>query len=220
MSGSTAGMATIRIWDLPTRLFHWLIFLLIAASWLTQQIGRLDLHIKLGLVTVGLVLFRLFWGLIGSSTAHFAGFVKGPLAVARYLKGQSGPASGHNPLGGWSVMVMLLLLATQAGLGLFVIDEDGLNGGPFSRLISYDSARTLAHRHEAVFYILLGMIGVHVAAILFYALVRRDNLVPPMVTGRRAAAAGDAAMQPAPLWRFFVAAGLAAAITLWIAGIL
>jgi cytochrome b len=214
-----AGPA-VRVWDLPTRLFHWLIVLLVPALWFTHKIGRLDLHIKLGLVMLGLVLFRILWGLIGSSTARFSSFVKGPASVIRYLRGESGRAFGHNPVGGWSVVLMLLILATQAGIGLFVIDEDGLEGGPFSDLISYDAARTLAHRHETLFYILLAVICVHVAAILFYVLARRDNLVPPMITGRGEAGEGVEEMRPAPLWRLALAACLAAAITLWIAGIL
>ena len=104
---------------------------------------------------LGLVLFRLFWGLLGSSTARFAGFVRGPARVLRYLRGRTRAGLGHNPLGGWSVVLMLLLLLTQVGLGLFAIDEDGLVGGPLSHLVSYETARTLAHRHETVFYVLL-----------------------------------------------------------------
>ena len=136
----------VRIWDLPTRTFHWAIVLLLPALWWTTQIDRLDLHILLGETTLGLVLFRLIWGAIGSSTARFAGFVRGPGVVLRHIRGKAEAAFGHNPAGGWSVIVMLLLLCVQVGLGLFVSDEDGLNTGPLSHLISYDGARTLAHR--------------------------------------------------------------------------
>jgi cytochrome b len=110
---------------------------------------------------------------------------------------------------------MLLLLCVEIGLGLFVTDEDGLNSGPLSHLISYDGARTLADRHETLFYILLAFIAVHVAAILYYLVVKRDNLVTPMVTGRRVAPIGGEEMTGAPLWRFLFAAVLAAAIT-WV----
>jgi cytochrome b len=205
----------VRIWDLPTRLFHWAIVLLVPALWWTHQIDRLDLHILLGETMMGLVLFRLIWGVIGSSTARFAAFVRGPGATIRYMKGKAVAAFGHNPVGGWSVVAMLLLLSVQVGLGLFVSDEDGLNCGPLSHLISYDSARILAHRHETLFYILLGLIGLHVAAILYYLVVRRDNLVTPMVTGRRAPDGGDEAMVAAPKWRFLIAVLLAAGLT-WI----
>lgn len=205
----------VRIWDLPTRLFHWAIVLIVPALWWTHKIDRLDLHILLGETMLGLVLFRLIWGVIGSSTARFAAFVRGPGTIFRYMKGKAAAAFGHNPVGGWSVVFMLLLLSVQVGLGLFVTDEDGLNSGPLSHLISYDSARILAHRHETVFYILLALIGLHVAAILYYLVVRRDNLVTPMVTGRRAPSVSDEAMIGAPLWRFLIAAFLAAGLA-WI----
>ena len=205
----------VPLWDLPTRLFHWAIVLIVPALWWTHQIDRLDLHILLGETMMGLVLFRLIWGVIGSSTARFAGFVRGPGAVLRHLRGKSAAAFGHNPLGGWNVIAMLLLLAVQVWLGLFVSDEDGLNCGPLSHLISYDAARILAHRHETLFYILLGFIALHVGAILYYLLVKRDNLVAPMVSGRREAAEGEAAMIGAPLRRFLLAAALAASTT-WI----
>jgi cytochrome b len=212
--------ARITIWDLPTRLFHWLVVLLVPAMWATHELDLMDLHILLGQVMLGLVLFRIFWGLLGSSTARFAGFVRGPAAVVRYLRGRAGPALGHNPLGGWSVILMILLLLTQAGLGLFATDEDALVGGPLSHLVSYDTARTLAHRHETVFYILLAAIAIHVIAILYYLIVRRDNLVGPMITGSRPVRDDGAAMVGAPLWRFALAVALAAGITLAIAKLL
>jgi len=210
----TLSAPTVRIWDVPTRLFHWAIVILVPALWWTHRIGRLDLHIMLGEVMLGLILFRLIWGVIGSSTARFAGFLRGPGTVLEYVRGRAAAVFGHNPVGGWSAVVMLLLLAVQVALGLFVTDEDGLNSGPLSRLIEYDSARTLADRHETVFYILLGFIALHVAAIFYYLLVKRDNLITPMVTGSRAAPQSGEAMAAAPLWRFLAAAALATGLTL------
>jgi cytochrome b len=209
-----SGGRKVRIWDLPVRLVHWAIVLIVPAMWATHEYERMDLHILLGQILLGLILFRLIWGLMGSSTARFSGFVRGPRAVARYLAGRGGPVFGHNPLGGWSVLLMLLVLVTQIGLGLFAIDEDSLNEGPLSHLVSYETARILAHRHETVFTILLALIAVHIAAILYYRLFKRDDLITPMVTGRRAAGEDEAAMTPAPWWRFPIAAGLAAAATL------
>jgi cytochrome b len=205
----------VRIWDLPTRLFHWAIVLLVPALWWTHEIDRLDLHILLGEIMLGLLLFRLIWGVIGSSTARFASFVRGPGAVLRHLKGKAGVSFGHNPIGGWSVVAMLLLLCVEIGLGLFVSDEDGLYCGSLSHFISYDSARILAHRHETLFYILLGFIALHIAAIFYYLIVKRDNLVTPMVTGVRAPPTDEAAMIAAPLWRFLLAVASAAGLT-WI----
>lgn len=208
-------MTRIAIWDLPTRAFHWLLVLLIPAMWWTAKNDRMDLHILLGQVVLGLILFRIFWGLIGSSTARFAFFVKGPRAVIAYLRG-AWTGIGHSPLGALSVIAMLLVLGMQVGLGLFASDEDGLYQGPLSHHVSFDTAETLAERHETMFNILLVFIGLHLAAILFYRFVKRDKLIAPMVTGGRAGEPGETAMTPAPAWRFFAAAGLALAITLWI----
>ena len=203
----------VRIWDLPVRLFHWTIVLLVPALWATHHWEQMDLHLLLGEVMLGLVLWRLLWGVLGSSTARFAAFVRGPGAVLRYLRG-GGKGVGHNPLGGWSVVVMLLLLGVQVGLGLFAIDEDALDGGPLSHLVSYDTARTLAHRHETVFWILVAVIALHVLAILWDRLVKRDDLITPMITGRGDSVAGEAALVPAPLWRFLLSIVLAVGLTL------
>ena len=202
----------VRIWDLPTRLFHGALLLLVPALWATHHWDWMDLHILLGETMLGLILFRLFWGMIGGSTARFAGFVRGPRAIADYLRGRAPARIGHNPIGAVSVVALLLVLAVQIGLGLFASDEDGLNVGPLSHLVSFDTATTLAKRHETMFYVLLALIVVHVAAVLFYLLVRRRDLVTPMITG---CGAGEAEMAPAPLWRFLVSVVLAAALT-WI----
>jgi len=203
----------VGVWDLPVRLFHWSLVLLVPALWWTAETGRMDLHILLGEIMLGLILFRLFWGLFGSSTARFARFVKGPAAVLLYLRG-GGRATGHNPLGGWSVVTMLLALSVQVGLGLFASDEDGISYGPLSgHMPDLESAHEIAERHETFFWVLVALIALHVAAILYYRLVKRDDLVTPMVTGRAPAGAAGEAMLPAPLWRLLLAAGLAAGLT-------
>lgn len=210
-------MTRLAIWDLPTRAFHWLIVLLIPALWWTAKNDRMEVHILLGQTMLALVLFRIFWGLIGSSTARFATFVKGPGGIRAYLRGAGDGRVGHNPLGALSVIAMLLVLVMQVGLGLFASDEDGLHQGPLSHHVSLDAAETLADRHETMFNVLLVLIGLHLAAILFYLVVRRDNLIGPMVTGGRLSRGEEQAMTAAPMSRFLVAAGLAAALTLWIA---
>jgi len=206
----------VPVWDLPTRLFHGLLILLFGILWWSGKNERVDLHVMAGLTMLGLLLFRLVWGFIGGSTARFASFVRGPGAVFAYLRGRGGPAHGHNPLGGWSVVLMLILLSVQVGLGLFASDEDGFDSGPLSHLVSFESAQRLLENHETSFNILLAVIGLHVAAVLWYR-VRGDDLVRPMIDGRRGNAEGLVPLRPAPAWRFILAAALAAIAPLWIA---
>lgn len=210
-------MNRIAIWDLPTRAFHWLVVLLIPALWWTAEEEMMDVHMLLGQAMLGLVLFRIFWGLVGSSTARFASFVKGPGAIRAYLRGTAKPAIGHNPLGALSVIALLALLAVQVGLGLFSSEDDGLYQGPLSHHISLDASETLAERHETMFYVLLVFIGLHLAAILFYTVFKRERLIGPMLSGGREGSAAEAPMVAAPLWRFLLAAGAALGLTLWIA---
>ena len=210
------GVATrrVRIWDLPIRMFHWLLVLLIPFLWWTAEEERLDLHILGGTLMLALLVFRLVWGLIGSSTARFASFVRGPRGLLSYLGGRAAYAVGHNPLGGLSVLAMLGLLSLQVGLGLFAADEDGLEEGPLSHLISFDAAEEVADLHEDMFDVLLVLIGLHLAAILFYTLVRRKNLVGPMIGGSGNAPEEAAPMEPAGRGRLLVAVAIAAGIAL------
>jgi cytochrome b len=209
----------VRVWDLPVRLFHWALVLLVAALWATHELHLMEVHILLGQAMLGLILFRLIWGLIGSSTARFSSFLRGPRGVLAYLRAPGG-AFGHNPLGGWSVAAMLAALGVQVGLGLFASDEDGEHVGPLSHLVSYDDARALAEWHETFFNVLLALIGVHLAAILYYFFARREDLVTPMITGRREPFSSGEFMAPAPAWRFWLAAILALGFTLGIANFL
>jgi cytochrome b len=179
----------IQVWDLPVRVTHWLIAALFFFSWWSAENDQLEWHMLSGYATLTLVLFRLYWGLIGSSTARFAAFVRGPGAVTRYasrlfVRGERGSA-GHNPMGGWSAIAMLGFLLLQTILGLFAVDVDGINSGPLDYLVSFDTGRMVAHWHGAVFNVLLGLVGLHLAAIAFYAIFRRENLVVSMLTGRK-----------------------------------
>ena len=217
--GSGSGKSIrIAIWDRPTRIFHWALVLLIPFMWWTAEQELLELHRLGGYTILGLLLFRFFWGLFGSSTARFAGFVRGPRAVFAYLRGRWAHAAGHSPVGALSVLAMLAALSAQVGLGLFASDEDGLETGPLAHLVSIDLSEEITELHEDNFDLILVLIGLHVAAILFYAIVKRKNLVGPMITGSGEAPEGTAAMTHAPAWRFYVAATLAAAATLWVVG--
>jgi cytochrome b len=171
------------IWDLPIRLFHWTLVLLIGAAWATQeQLRDNERHALVGYAILTLLLFRLFWGLVGSETARFASFLHGPARIFAYVRGTGGVRVGHNPLGGWSVALMLALLALQVGTGLFLSDDDFF--APLSFWITEDTADTLADIHELNFNLLLAAIVLHVVAILYYALAKRQNLVGPMLTGK------------------------------------
>ena len=172
----------VAIWDLPTRLFHWLLVGLIGLSWWSAEYHFDDIHIWSGIAVLSLLIFRILWGFFGSSTARFASFVKGPKAVFGYLQG-TWRGIGHNPLGALSVIALLGMVGVQVGLGLFASDEDGLMQGPLANLIGFDAQETVTDLHEDLFNVLLVLIGLHLAAILFYRLLGK-NLVTPMVTGR------------------------------------
>ena len=208
---------SIKLWDLPLRLFHWSLVVLLAALWWTAENDRTELHEKLGYVTLGLLVFRLYWGLFGSSTARFSGFVKGPRAIAAYLRGQSSASVGHNPLGALSVLLLLGLMIVEVGLGLFTQDVDGIEAGSLAQYISYETADLASEWHEFLFNVILGVVALHLLAIVFYLVVKRDNLVGPMITGRKNF--DDAVESPrmASLANLFVGILLSAAIAWFVA---
>ena len=215
-----AGLVPVRVWDLPVRLVHWSFVALIPALWWTAENERFQLHGTLGLVMLALVVFRILWGIFGSTTARFSGFVRGPGAIRRYLAGlRSGiaaPIVGHNPLGALSVMALLGLLALQVGLGVFAQDSGADFFGPLNSLVGWDTAKALSEAHGFVFNLILALVAIHIAAILYYRFIKRDNLVSPMITGRRVFETSVAAPRIAPLWLALVCAALAAALAVWV----
>jgi cytochrome b len=186
---SHARVVRVRVWDAPTRLVHWTFVLLVATSWWTAENDALEWHRYSGYALLGLLLFRVYWGFAGSSTARFSDFVKGPGAVWAYLKtlrSQAGATFiGHNPLGGWSVLLLLATMIAQVALGLFAVDVDGIESGPLSHLVSFDTGRACAQVHENLFNVLLTLIALHVLAVVFYLLYKRQNLIAPMISGSR-----------------------------------
>jgi cytochrome b len=211
---STAGSAKQPLWDVPTRLFHWGLTGLIAFSWWSVHNHHTDWHIWSGFGILTLLLFRLLWGFVGSSTARFSSFVRGPKAVLGYLRG-SWSGIGHTPLGAISVVALLGAVAVQVGLGLFSEDEDGLFLGPLSRLISPETSDKVRDIHELWFNVVLGLIVLHVAAILFYRF-RGRHLTKPMITGRAVIDPGAAPMRPGKWWVAVICLVVAFAITRWI----
>ncbi len=213
----------IRVWDAPTRLFHWAIVLLLSTSWLTQHENWMALHYLSGYSIITLLLFRLVWGFIGSDTARFSGFLRSPIAALRHLahlhRREPDTEIGHNAAGGWMVLLLLALLAVQAATGLFA-NDDGANEGPLAGSVSKDWSDWLSHIHAVNFFYIKLAIAAHVMAVLLYALLKRQNLVGPMVVGHKLLPAGTAPPKLASPWRalvVLVAAG--AAVTVAIRGL-
>ena len=182
-------LQAIRVWDLPTRLFHWILVALIIAQWWTaEQSSTMDYHVWGGYAVLTLVLFRLIWGFVGSETVLFSNFVRGPGAALLYAKalmrGETPHYLGHNPMGGWSILALLILLLIQAGTGLFA-NDDIMIEGPLYAWVSKDTSDWLTTLHRFNFNLLLAMIAVHLSAVFFYLLVKRENLIHPMLSGRK-----------------------------------
>jgi cytochrome b len=212
-----AQTVAIAVWDLPTRLFHWALVALLGLSWWTAENDELDLHLYSGFAIMTLLLFRILWGLFGSSTARFRNFLRGPAAVIAYVRDAEGwKAVGHTPIGALSVVALLGLIALQVATGLFNSDDDGLNEGPLAPLVSYDIADVAHEVHDLLFNVLLTFVALHVAAILFYRLVLGKKLVGPMITGRAALDPDVEPMRPARGWLAVVCLLAALAITRWI----
>lgn len=173
----------IRLWDLPTRLFHWLLVLAVAGAFITAKIGgnAMHWHGRLGLFIFGLLVFRFVWGFVGSTHARFFNFVRGPAAIRDYLAGRW-QGVGHNPLGAFSVLALLGVLTAQAVSGLFSHDDIAF-AGPLARLLASDCVSDISSVHRLLEKVLIVLVALHLAAIVFYARVKRQNLVKPMITG-------------------------------------
>lgn len=202
-----------RVWDLPTRLVHWLFVIGVAFSWWTVETGRMEWHRWSGYALLGVVLFRVYWGFAGGSTARFGNFVRGPRAIGSYLRGTWQAMPGHNPLGALSVVALLGVLLLQIVLGLFAVDVDGIESGPLSLYVSFETGRVCAEWHDVVFSVLQALILLHIVAVLYYLLFKRQNLVGAMITGKRVFDGEMAPMTTASLWRLVIGVALATAIT-------
>ena len=190
MSDQKQGARKTRVWDLPVRAFHWVLVLLVVSQIVTVSIGgnAMDYHVLGGYAILALVTFRIAWGFLGTSTARFANFLGGPRTALHYAKSllSATPerAAGHNPLGGWSVIAMLVSILVQAVSGLFA-DDDIMTTGPLNKYVSNDTASVFNVIHETNAVVLLTLICIHLGAILFYLLRKKENLVKPMFTGNK-----------------------------------
>src|SRR5690554_5616180 len=185
-------MKSISLWDLPTRLFHWLLVLAVTGSLVTVSLGGTWMlwHERFGLTIVGLISFRLVWGIVGSTYARFLQFVPGPSAISAYLKGEW-QGVGHNPLGALSVLAMLGLLGVQAVTGLFASDAIAFNG-PLTRTVSSSTVSTLSSLHRQTELWLYILLGLHVLAVIVHQL-RGKRLIGSMIHGWTALAESEAA---------------------------
>ncbi len=192
----------IRVWDLPTRLFHWLLAAVVAAALVTGWLEALDWHIRLGLLALTLVVFRLLWGLVGGYWSRFASFIYAPATLLRYLRGQAAESErldvGHSPTGALSVFGLLALLALQIATGL-VADDEVAHTGPLNRYVSGAVVSKATGWHTGWGqWLIFAMVLLHVAAIVFYRVKKQRDLVRPMLTGDKPLPAGTPASADGP----------------------
>ncbi|MEX0960157.1 MAG: cytochrome b/b6 domain-containing protein [Burkholderiales bacterium] len=194
----------LQVWDLPVRLFHWLLVALVVSQIVSVGGLAMEYHALGGYAILTLIVFRIAWGLFGSTHARFSNFLCGPAAVLRYLRSLAKPGHaphpGHNPLGGWSVMLMLASLLTQAISGLFA-DDDILMRGPLAKHVSGDTVSLMTRIHDTNAIVLFVLIGIHIAAVLFYLVFKRENLIGPMFTGYKRVASPPVDAPQAGIWR-------------------
>ena len=183
-------MNKIRIWDIPTRLFHWSLVILLSFSFYTGLSGgfiEMDYHMLSGYCILSLVLFRILWGLIGGYYARFTSFIKGPKSIIRQavnlLKKES-PYPGHNPMGALSIVAMLLSLLIQASTGLFA-NDDIMSEGPLFHLVSYDTSKILTGIHKTNIWVIGSLVGLHISAIFFYQFFKKDRVIVAMFSGKK-----------------------------------
>jgi cytochrome b len=199
-----AHAPVVAVWDLPTRLFHWLLVVLVVCAWVSFKFGdaRMKWHEWNRYGVLVLVTFRILWGVVGSSTARFAGFVRGPGAVLAYARGFAGGNGrrflGHNPLGGMMVVGLLLALGVHGAAGLFATD-DVMVDGPLRHTVSTATAARLTSLHRAGLWALAALVSAHITAVLTYLLWKRENLIRPMLSGVKPRAGHEG--EPAPVLR-------------------
>jgi len=210
-----AELTKVKVWDAPVRLFHWLLVLLLVFQYVTFKASYMTWHMYGGYTILALLLFRIAWGFLGSSTARFGDFLYGPGAIIGYIrtlpKREAAKFAGHNPLGGLSVLLMLAAVLAQAVTGLFA-NDDVLLEGPLMQLITKETSDWITSIHRYNFYVILAIAGVHVAAVLYYLFYKSENLVKAMFTGYKMLPAGHPAVRLAGIGLALVVLAVAAAV--------
>ncbi|MBF0589739.1 MAG: cytochrome b/b6 domain-containing protein [Magnetococcales bacterium] len=201
-----ATLTSIRVWDPATRLFHWLLVAGIINAWLTWKYSDplMRWHMWNGYGVLSLILFRIAWGVFGSSSSRFRDFLRGPRVVLEYLRGmmrgECDRHLGHNPLGGWSVVAMLVGVLVQGVAGLFASD-DIMVEGPLTFLVSGGVISQLSSIHRSGYYLIGGLVALHLLAVAYHWVVKKDNLILPMITGHKHSDQVPAALHSGILWR-------------------
>ncbi|MGL4974333.1 MAG: cytochrome b/b6 domain-containing protein [Bosea sp. (in: a-proteobacteria)] len=188
----------MRAWDLPTRLFHWTLVTLIGCAWLSYHYANvigdptLRWHRWNGMAILVLVVFRVLWGFVGSSTSRFSAFIRWPWVALGYgldlLRGKTRHYLGHNPLGSWMIVVLLLAVALQAIGGLYTLEHNEITAGPLQRTISDATTEWVSKWHRRGFNLLLALIALHVLANSLYQIIKKDPLITAMVSGKKPSA--------------------------------
>jgi cytochrome b len=191
--GVNGSGGKVLVWDWATRLFHWVVVMLFAAAYVTWRLNWMDWHAYAGYALFTAVVFRILWGFFGSETTRFSRFLASPRAVARHLahalRREPDRQAGHNPAGGWMVLLLLLLLLGETLTGVYVAN-DVADEGPFTELIPASVANSLTALHWMIWDALLAAVALHLVAVVLYAAVKGQNLLRPMVTGWKTLPAG------------------------------
>jgi cytochrome b len=221
-SSTTAPLHTTRVWDLPTRIFHWALLVCVVGLVITANVGGawMQWHFRLGYSVFTLLLFRIVWGVIGGRWSRFASFIYAPSTIVAYIKGRGRPehSVGHNPLGAGSVFALLGFLLLQVGTGL-ISDDEISNQGPLNKFVSSARASLATWYHKEVgSKVLIALVLLHVGAIVFYLYKKNENLIRPMLhgdkqLGHRAEPARDDAVSRTVAAGVFV---LCAALVWWV----
>jgi cytochrome b len=215
LSSDTAGKRAVRVWDFPTRLFHWLTVVLVAGAYVTQRFNWIDLHVQFGETLLALVLFRLLWGCFGSETARFRSFVASPAAAFQHLRHvlrrEPDTQVGHNAAGGWMVLLLLALLLVETLTGIYVYNEVS-DEGPLSAIVPAAVANAISWLHAFGWDLIFAAVVLHVCAIAVYGIAKGHNLIGPMLTGRKRLPAAVRAPSRAPLWLAVLLLGCSALV--------
>jgi cytochrome b len=219
-SSPSSPSRPVVVWDLPTRLFHWLVVVLVAAAYVTSRLNWMDWHARIGETLLALILFRLLWGCFGSETARFGNFLASPAAALHHLRQvfrrEADQQVGHNPAGGWMVLLLLILLLGETLSGLYV-NNDVSDAGPLTHLVPASISNAITVLHTILWNALLAAVVLHLLAIALYALAKGHDLVRPMLTGRKRLPAGIGAPRLAPAARALLSLAGAAAVVILLA---